>query len=269
MFAMPNPHSACSSSCAPSAPAGVPDRPVDGKFEPIAPGTGFGYAICEKVIDKIEKAINVAPDAVGKGYKSMGLPKGILAGIVWHRAVMRHELEHMPPATYDKQYGKDQCKSIVEKKNYVVSKFLMWLLKARDLEIDHMYSLQHVISACDLNTIVAFVKAHSGLGFKQSTLKAMEFNLGCYFQSMLDYAKAEGMGPGTLEACIKYLKTSSASRGKHARAEAKQKFTKAKQMEKLGATEQPTPELLWDVHRQCFRLVKNLLREVDLSLIHI
>ena len=61
MFAMPNPHSACNSVF--SAPTGAGDGPVDGKFEPIVPGTGFGYALCDKVVDKIEKAINAASDA--------------------------------------------------------------------------------------------------------------------------------------------------------------------------------------------------------------
>ena len=64
-----------------------------------------------------------------------GLPKGILQGIPWFRKLLLWMIAVLPAAVRQRHQRKDNCKGWAKNIQQVVTKLMMWLVKARDIAI--------------------------------------------------------------------------------------------------------------------------------------
>ena len=76
------------------------DIPTNGRFDPIVPGTGHGYALSRHTRQRIEARRDTCPDATSQFYRMMGLPRGTVQGIPYVREAVRNHIDNrLAPGT--------------------------------------------------------------------------------------------------------------------------------------------------------------------------
>jgi len=157
---------------------------------------------------------------------------------------------------------KDGCATVVNRILFSVSKFMMFLIKDMGVPIRFIYDLETFIGLLDRQTLSAFCRKLEALNYKSSTMKQIEFQLHLFLHSLADIAERHGLSPGNPRSLAAELKRASSSRGKAAKMEARQCFTRVNQKKKLGIDEDPAPDMLWQAFMKCYQRVKVLMEKM-------
>ena len=239
------------------------DIPTNGRFDPIVPGTGHGYALSRHTLQRVEARRDTCPDATSEFYHMMGLPRGTVQGIPHVREAVRNHIDNrLAPGSRLCQMEKDGCATVVNRILFSVSKFMMFLIKDMGVPIRFIYDLETFIGLLDRQTLSAFCRKLEALNYKSSTMKQIEFQLHLFLHSLADIAERHGLSPGNLRSLAAELKRASSSRGKAAKMEARQCFTRVNQKKKLGIDEDPAPDMLWQAFMKCYQRVKVLMEKM-------
>ena len=252
-FVMPHPDTLASSpSC------DLMNTPRHGKFKPIVEGTGFGYDRSPLQEGRIHAALDTAADAKGS-YKMMGMPRNQIQGIVFVRKALQYHLANMAPGKRLAQMAKDGCKKVVSRILFAASKFFMFLLKDMGCCIGSIYDTAQFIHMVDRQTVHAFSLKLEAMGYAASSMKQIEYQLHLFFIALAGSAEAGGMPTGNLSSLASHLNKAANSRGRAAKLEARQRFTRENQKKKLGITGDPSINMLWSAFMQCYQRIKVLM----------
>ena len=244
------------------------NSPVNGVYEPIVPGSGKGIERTPSTDIRIRANADRANQATrNPRYKMEGLPRGILQGIPWVRHVILCMLALLPHAVRQRYYEKDRCKMWTCNILQVVSKFMMWLVRVRDIDINDLYDIQSFMQHLTHDTISSFIQHLTDAGFKQSSLKNLEYHLATFLKGLARYAQRKTLAsPDSLlelNEMAQDLKSSGSKRGTWARKEAREQWTKKKICQKLGVTREPTPGMLWGCYKKMKAKARQLLQRMQ------
>ena len=127
--------------------------------------------------------------------------------------------------------------------------------------------MQHVTQ----DTIGSFIQHLTDLGFKQNSLKNLEYHLAAFMHGLSRYARTKKLAKSDdmaeMADTATDVKSSASKRGTWARKEAREKWTRKNICKKLGVTREPTPGMLWGCYKKMKAKARQLLHKMELHYI--
>ena len=243
----------------------VPTTHCSGAVESLMEGMPIGLERTNETDSRLRE-LAVAPPLAKHGLKAHypGLPRGYIWGISYVQEAVFYLITHLPPAKRKSlEETKDGIARYVAMTVYGLSKFMVFLLQNHDMEVGHIYKLESFLQYLTFYLITSFLEHLSSVGFRQNSLKTLEFHLSFFISALRVVASKQGLGQNvSWDEIIGYLSTSSASRSKPARDEARSSWTREQIKMKCGMQCDPTPAQVYKVYCIALKHAKKLLKKM-------